>query len=93
MGTSGVARWAELFETADIPFARAQWTHEALDDPQIAHNRMFVRLNDPELGDVEQMGVPVVFTETPGEVRWPRAGPGESASRTRRADRARRSSS
>lgn len=67
------AEWAAAFEAADVPFAPARWIRDALDDPQVQHNGMFLPLEDPALGTVEQMGVPVWFSETPGRVAGPRA--------------------
>lgn len=66
------AEWAEAFEAADVPFAPARQTEDGLDDPQVRHNGMVVSLDDPVLGSVEQMGVPVHFTGTPGQVAGPR---------------------
>lgn len=66
------AEWAEAFEAADVPFAPARLTEDGLDDPQVRHNGLVVTLDDPVLGPVEQMGVPIHFTETPGHVSGPR---------------------
>lgn len=68
------AAWAELFEANDIPFAPSRHTEDALDDPQIRHNGMVVGLEDPEVGMLEQMGIPVKLGITPGAVRAPRSG-------------------
>ena len=67
------AEWAEAFEAADVPFAPAQQIEDGMADPQVIHNGMVVTLQDPALGPVVQMGVPVVFSETPGRVGGPRA--------------------
>ncbi|MDP6706434.1 MAG: CoA transferase [Alphaproteobacteria bacterium] len=64
--------WAEAFEAADVPFAPARWTEDGLTDPQVIHNGMVVTLADPVLGPVEQMGVPIDFSETPGRIQGPR---------------------
>ena len=70
-----LSQWAALFETADVPFAPAQWTEESLDDPQVQHNNMVVTLNDPQLGPIKQMGVGLKLTQTPGAVAGPRQQP------------------
>ncbi|MBL4722079.1 MAG: CoA transferase, partial [Alphaproteobacteria bacterium] len=67
------AEWAKAFEDADVPFAQCRQTEDGMADPQIEHNEMLVTLDDPALGPVMQMGVPIKFSETPGEVRGPRA--------------------
>jgi len=68
-----LAEWAEMFEAADVPFAPARRTEDGLTDPQVRHNDMVITLADPAVGPVEQMGVPLAFSKTPGKVRGPRA--------------------
>nr|MBC8239799.1 CoA transferase [Alphaproteobacteria bacterium] len=46
---------------------------DGMADPQVIHNEMVVTLQDPARGPVAQMGVPIVFSETPGRIRGPRA--------------------
>src|SRR5215471_14542762 len=73
------AEWARLFETADVPFAQARTTEASLDDPQVATNAMVVELQDPEVGPVVQMGVPIELSATPGKIKGPRRLPSTSA--------------
>jgi crotonobetainyl-CoA:carnitine CoA-transferase CaiB-like acyl-CoA transferase len=40
----------------------------ALDHPQIRHREMVVKRDHPVLGTVSLLGVPVKFSETPGDV-------------------------
>ncbi|MBT6277672.1 MAG: CoA transferase [Chromatiales bacterium] len=72
LATRPYAEWEALFESNDIPFAQARLTDEGLDDPQIRHNEMVVALDDPGVGSVDQMGVPVKLRGTPGRVHGPR---------------------
>ncbi len=67
------AEWVAAFEAADVPFAPAQQTEDGMADPQVIHNEMVVTMQDPALGPVVQMGVPIVFSETPGRIKGPRA--------------------
>ncbi len=67
------AQWIEIFEAADVPFAPARLTEEGMADPQVAHNEMAITLDDPALGPVRQMGVPIHFSQTPGTASSPRA--------------------
>ena len=69
-----LAEWVEAFEAADVPFAPARQTKDGMTDPQVMHNEMVTTLDDPKLGPVVQMGVPLVFSETPGQMKGPRAG-------------------
>ena len=69
-----LAEWVEAFEAADVPFAPARQTKDGMTDPQVMHNEMVTTLDDPKLGPFVQMGVPLVFSETPGQMKGPRAG-------------------
>ena len=71
--TQPYAHWAAAFEQADVPFAPARLTEDGLDDRQVLHNAMVTTLEDPAVGAVAQMGVPVHLTATPGRVSGPRA--------------------
>ncbi|MEM9358021.1 MAG: CoA transferase, partial [Pseudomonadota bacterium] len=73
MLTRTAADWSSDFEANDIPFARSQTSDDGMDDQQVRHNDMVVALNDPELGEIQQMGVPVKLSATPGKVPHPRA--------------------
>ena len=64
--------WASEFEAADVPFAPARVTEEAMDDPQVLHNKMVLTFDDPAVGEVAQMGVPIQLSGTPGEAQGPR---------------------
>ena len=77
MKTKPYREWAALFEEADVPYARVCTSQEAMDDPQVRFNEMVVELEDPELGLVSQMGLPVKLARTPGRVRGPRPPPGQ----------------
>ena len=70
-----LAEWSRLFEEADVPFAPARLTEEGFDDPQVQHNKMVVTLDDPAVGPVVQMGVPIEMTGTPGQIQGARKAP------------------
>ncbi|MDH3703060.1 MAG: CoA transferase [Alphaproteobacteria bacterium] len=72
--TKPYGEWAEAFEAADVPFAPSRLTEDGMADSQVIHNGMVVSLEDPEVGPVLQMGVPIHFSETPGQVKGPRSG-------------------
>ncbi len=67
--TKPCAEWERIFEDADVPYARASYTEEAMDNPQVIANDMLLRVRDPVAGDVTQMGNPIKFGETPGAIR------------------------
>ena len=72
IATKTQAEWSAEFEAADVPFAPARVTEEGMEDPQVLHNEMVVSLDDPALGRVDQMGVPIQMSGTPGRVKGPR---------------------
>ena len=63
--------WVELFSSADLPCTAIRPIEEFLDDPQILANEMVVEVEEPRLGMVREMGVPVKFLLTPGKVKGP----------------------
>ena len=73
--TKSYAEWASIFDEADVPFAQARLTEESLDDPQVAANSMVIELQDPEVGPLVQMGVPIALSATPGRVQGSRVLP------------------
>ena len=74
MLTQTSTEWSAEFEANDVPFARSQTTDDGMDDQQVRHNEMVVELDDPEVGAIQQMGVPVKLRATPGKVAGARAG-------------------
>lgn len=79
------AEWAALFEREDVPYARSQWTEELLDDPQVRHLGLVATVDDPEVGPMEQMGMPIFFHGAPGAVRGPAPLPGQHSEEVLRA--------
>src|SRR5215471_12720107 len=73
--TKPYAEWTSIFDEADVPFAQARLTEESLDDPQVAANSMVIELQDPEVGLLVQMGVPIELSATPGGAQGPRVLP------------------
>jgi len=68
--------WLEILREADIPCAPAQPVETYMDDPQVEANEMVLSIEEPGLGRVRQMGVPVRLDMMPGRVlgRAPRLG-------------------
>ncbi len=77
MKTRPYEEWAKLFEEADVPFAPVLTTQEAMDDPQVRFSDMVMQQNDPELGAMSYMGLPVKLIGTPGKVKGGRPVPGQ----------------
>ena len=64
--------WEEIFRESDIPFALVCTADEALNNEQVIHNEMVHSLVDPILGSMDQFGLPIKFSKTPGMIRGPR---------------------
>ena len=75
--TKTYAEWAEIFERADVPYARASTAEEGMENEQALHNEMIIEVDDPLLGRVTQMGLPIRLTRTPGKVSQGAPVPGE----------------
>ena len=75
--TRSYAEWAEIFERADVPYARASTAEEGMENEQALHNEMIIDVDDPLLGPVTQMGVPIRLSRTPGRVSGPAPVHGE----------------
>lgn len=61
--------WLEILERGDVPTAPVLSTQEYMDVPQVHENGLVVDVNDPVLGQMKQVGHPMLFSETPGRVR------------------------
>ena len=69
MKTRPSDEWERLFEDADIPYARACTIEEAIENSQVRSNGMVIELEDPEVGPVLQMGLPIELSATPGRAK------------------------
>ncbi len=65
------AEWLQILEDGDVPTAPVLSTQEYMDVPQVHENGLVVDVNDPVLGEMKQVGHPILYSETPGRVRGP----------------------
>ena len=63
--------WLKFLRANDIPCAPALSVAEYMDDPQVQANEMVEVVEQPPLGKVRQMGVPIKFPLTPGRIKGP----------------------
>src|SRR5205823_5236243 len=70
------AHWLEFFDQADAPILPVQTAEEALETEQVQLNGMVATVEDPELGPLRQIGLPLRFSRTPGAIRGPAPRPG-----------------
>lgn len=61
--------WLEIFATKDVWAAPVQSFDDLVDDPQVEHNRLIRTVEHPAGGEIKVVGVPMRFSETPGEIR------------------------
>jgi crotonobetainyl-CoA:carnitine CoA-transferase CaiB-like acyl-CoA transferase len=65
----------------DLPFDRVLSAEEALDHPQLRHNGNVITVEDPDFGEIEQVGPVGAFEKTPSVARKsaPRLGDHDAA--------------
>ena len=63
--------WLSILREADVPCAPVMSRHEFIDHPQTRALGMRHEIDDPTLGRMVQMGLPVFLNDTPGEITGP----------------------
>ena len=63
------AQWMELLEGAGVVAGPIYNIEQVYQDPQVRARDMLVDLEDPELGTLHNIGIPVKLSETPGRIR------------------------
>ena len=61
--------WLSRLRALDIEIGPVNTPFEAFSDPQILHRQMALEVNHPVKGKMRQVGIPIKFSETPGEMR------------------------
>jgi len=61
--------WLEFLQAEDIPCGPALSVEAFMDDPQVIANDMVTEIEEPGLGPVRQMGVPVRLSQAPGAIK------------------------
>jgi crotonobetainyl-CoA:carnitine CoA-transferase CaiB-like acyl-CoA transferase len=69
--------WLDLLMNEDTCVGPVQSLDEVFADPHVLSRRMLVETEHPKAGRVRQIGVPLKFSETPGEIRGPAPEIGE----------------
>jgi crotonobetainyl-CoA:carnitine CoA-transferase CaiB-like acyl-CoA transferase len=69
--TKSVDEWVELFNREGIPSGPIYDMQQALEHPQIKHREMVVEVEHPTMGVARLLGLPVKFSDTPGQVFAP----------------------
>ncbi|MGH9763101.1 MAG: CaiB/BaiF CoA transferase family protein, partial [Blastocatellia bacterium] len=63
------AEWVELLADADLPMTPVLSPEDLLDDEHLKQIDFFARSEHPSEGEIRQLGIPVCFSRTPGDVR------------------------
>ena len=61
--------WIRLLEEADVPCAPILTPAEVFDHPQTVQNELIVEVDDPRVGKVKMMGIPLKIADAPGSIR------------------------
>jgi len=69
--------WIELLMFRDTCVTPVLTLEETFQDPQVLHRNMLVEINHPRAGKIKQIGPPIKFSATPGEVSTPAPEIGE----------------
>jgi crotonobetainyl-CoA:carnitine CoA-transferase CaiB-like acyl-CoA transferase len=69
--------WLGLLMNEDTCVSAVQSLDEVFEDPHVRSRQMLVETTHPKAGRVRQIGVPIKFSETPGEIRRPAPEIGE----------------
>ncbi|MEW6202425.1 MAG: CaiB/BaiF CoA-transferase family protein [bacterium] len=75
--TKTLDEWLKFFEGKDVCVGPAYDLNEVFVDPHILSREMLVEVEHPSLGAIRQVGIPLKFSRTPGEIRTPPPGFGE----------------
>ncbi len=65
------AEWCEIFDEAELPYSPINNIKEIAEDPNIAHRKMLVEIDQPRAGKMRIVGSPLYLSATPGEVYAP----------------------
>ena len=67
--TQDTAHWLELLDEAGVVAGPIYNMEQVYSDPQVLAREMLVDTQDPELGTIHNIGVPVKLSATPGSIR------------------------
>jgi len=68
LATQPAQHWIDRLDAASVPCTRINRIDQAVDEDQVAAREMVVEIDVPELGRIKVAGLPVKFSETPGEI-------------------------
>ena len=63
--------WLKILTDARLPAGPVYSIQEMFSDPQVLTRRMVLRLDHPKAGRINQIGIPMKFSETEPQIRFP----------------------
>ena len=63
--------WVEALQAANVPAGPINDLADVFADSQVRYRQMLVEMPHPTLGSIKQTGVPIKFSDTPGELEKP----------------------
>ena len=69
LGQQTTSHWLELLAEAGVVAGPIYNMEQVYQDPQVKARNMMVDLEDPELGTLHNIGIPVKLSATPGRIR------------------------
>jgi len=69
--TKNQTEWIKLLNSADVPCGPVNTLDEVFKDPQVLHRNLICEIDHPTEGRIKQLGIPIKFSETPGQLRFP----------------------
>jgi crotonobetainyl-CoA:carnitine CoA-transferase CaiB-like acyl-CoA transferase len=69
--------WFDILSKADVPVSRVYALNELAEDPQLKHRQMIVAVDCPGEGRIQQAGISIKLSETPGGIKNLGSTPGQ----------------
>ena len=67
--TRTTAHWMKTLDEAGVPCGPINDLDQVYNDPHVLARNMLVEQEDPEIGTLKNIGIPVKLSETPGRIR------------------------
>ena len=67
--TDTTSNWLKMLEEAGVVAGPIYNMDQVYKDPQVLARKMLVDLEDPDLGTIHNIGIPVKLSSTPGQIR------------------------
>lgn len=67
--TKSLAEWVDAFSNIEACVSPVNTLEEMVNDPQVIAREMIEKIFDEQLGELQQIGIPIKLSKTPGEIR------------------------